>query len=102
MSFDHGGLMHDINDNLAVMRKSQPQVMASFGQLARAAMAEGALSAKHKELMAPGHWGQPALLGLCGVSCEGLDQAGLQPCRARGDVGCGGVHGRRAGVDVRG
>ena len=52
MSFDHGGLMHDINDNLAVMRKSQPQVMASFGQLARAAMAEGALSAKHKELMA--------------------------------------------------
>lgn len=52
MSFDHGGLMHDINDNLAVLRKSQPEVMAGFGQLARAAMAEGALSAKHKELMA--------------------------------------------------
>lgn len=52
MGFDHGGLMHDINDKLALLRKAQPEVLAGFGQMARFAMAEGAVSAKHKELMA--------------------------------------------------
>lgn len=52
MGFDHGGLIHDLNDQLAPLRKAQPEAMAGFGQLARFAMAEGALSAKHKELMA--------------------------------------------------
>ena len=42
----------DINDALGPLRKSQTEVMQGFGQLARASMAEGALSAKHKELMA--------------------------------------------------
>ena len=51
-SFNHTGLILDINENLAPFRKSQPEVMQGFGQLARAAMAEGAVSAKHKELIA--------------------------------------------------
>ncbi|NVO07456.1 MAG: carboxymuconolactone decarboxylase family protein [Rhodoferax sp.] len=51
-SFDPTGLMQNINANLAPFRKSQPEAMQGFGQLARASMAEGALSAKHKELMA--------------------------------------------------
>ena len=51
-TFDHTALIQDINQNLGTLRKSQPEAMQGFGQLARAAMAEGAISAKHKELIA--------------------------------------------------
>lgn len=51
-TFDHVGLIKDINDNLGPFRKSQSQALLGFGQLAKAAMAEGAVSAKHKELIA--------------------------------------------------
>lgn len=51
-TFDHPGLIQNINDNLGPFRKAQPEAMQGFGQLARAAMAEGAVSAKHKELIA--------------------------------------------------
>ena len=51
-TFDHIGLIQSINQNLAPFRKSQPEPMQAFGQLARSAMAEGALSAKTKELLA--------------------------------------------------
>lgn len=34
------------------MRKAQPEALAGFGALAKAAIAEGALSAKQKELIA--------------------------------------------------
>jgi AhpD family alkylhydroperoxidase len=51
-TFDHTGLIQTINENLAPFRKSQPEAMQAFGQLARAAMAEGEVSAKHKELIA--------------------------------------------------
>lgn len=51
-TFDHIGLIQSINQNLAPLRKAQPQAMQAFGDLARAAMSEGALSAKNKELMA--------------------------------------------------
>ena len=51
-TFDHTGLISDINKNLAPLRKAQPDAMQAFGTLARAAMAEGAVSAKHKELIA--------------------------------------------------
>lgn len=51
-TFDHASLIHDINENLAPFRKAQPEAMQGFGQLARAAMAEGSISAKHKELIA--------------------------------------------------
>lgn len=51
-TFDHATLVHDINESLAPFRKAQPDAMRGFGQLAQAAMAEGALSTKHKELIA--------------------------------------------------
>lgn len=51
-TFDHAGLIQTINEGLAPFRKSQPEAMHAFGQLAKAAMAEGSISAKHKELMA--------------------------------------------------
>ena len=51
-TFAHAELMQQINTSLAPFRKSQGEAMQGFGQLARAAMAEGAVSAKHKELIA--------------------------------------------------
>ncbi len=51
-TFDHPGLIQNINNSLGPLRKTQPDVMSAFGQLARSAMAEGTVSAKHKELMA--------------------------------------------------
>lgn len=51
-TFDHSSLIHHINQQLGPLRKSQPEAMAGFGQLAKASMAEGAVSAKHKELIA--------------------------------------------------
>ncbi|AYM96365.1 carboxymuconolactone decarboxylase family protein [Acidovorax sp. 1608163] len=51
-TFDHTGLMQGINESLSTFRKAQPDTMRGFSQLAQAAMAEGALGAKHKELIA--------------------------------------------------
>ena len=44
--------MQSINENLMGLLKTQPDTLQAFASLARAAMAEGAVSAKHKELMA--------------------------------------------------
>ena len=51
-TFDHVGLIKDINTNLAPLRKTQPEALQAFGQLATAAMKEGTISAKNKELIA--------------------------------------------------
>ena len=51
-TFEHTALIKNINENLAPLRKAQPDAMQAFGQLAKSAMAEGAVSAKHKELIA--------------------------------------------------
>ena len=51
-SFDHTALIQNINEGIVPLKKSQSEAMQGFGQLARAAMAEGSISAKHKELMA--------------------------------------------------
>lgn len=51
-TFDHTGLINDINASLTPFRKAQPDAMAGFGQLARASMTDGAISAKNKELIA--------------------------------------------------
>jgi AhpD family alkylhydroperoxidase len=51
-TFDHAGLMQDINECLAPFRKAQSEAMRGFSQLAQASMAEGAISAKNKELIA--------------------------------------------------
>ena len=51
-TFDHTGLIQNISAQLGPFRKAQPEAMQGFGQLAKAAMAEGAVSEKHKELIA--------------------------------------------------
>ena len=51
-SFDHAGLVQNINEGLLSLKKAQPEALQAFGQLARSAMAEGSISAKNKELMA--------------------------------------------------
>lgn len=47
-------LTQSIGQQLAPYRKSQSATMQGFGAMAGAAMAEGALSEKHKELIALG------------------------------------------------
>lgn len=51
-TFEHAALMQNINSCLAPFRKSQSEAMQGFSQLAKASMAEGEISAKHKELIA--------------------------------------------------
>ena len=51
-SFDHQHLTRDINNALRPFRQSQSGTMQAFAQLAQASMAEGAISAKNKELIA--------------------------------------------------
>ncbi len=51
-NFNHAELIQNINEGLAPLRKTQPDTMHAFGQLAKAAMAEGAISTKQKELIA--------------------------------------------------
>lgn len=45
-------LIRDVSAGLAPLRAGAPDVMKGFGELSRAAMAEGALTAKTKELIA--------------------------------------------------
>ncbi len=51
-TFDHAELIQHINQSLAPFRAAQTEAMQGFGQLAKASMAEGQISAKHKELIA--------------------------------------------------
>ena len=51
-NYDAIGLMKNINENLGPFRKTQSETMLGFGQMAKAAMAEGTVSTKHKELIA--------------------------------------------------
>lgn len=51
-TFDHTSLIQNINQQIKSFRTTQPDAMTAFNQLARSAMAEGQVSAKHKELIA--------------------------------------------------
>ena len=51
-SFDHPTLIQNIGESMATLRKCQTEAMQGFGQLAKSAMATGAINEKHKELMA--------------------------------------------------
>lgn len=51
-TLDHTSLVHALSAQLAQFRKAQPDTMKGFGQMAQAAMSEGALGAKTKELIA--------------------------------------------------
>lgn len=49
---DHHDLICDISAQLNQLRKAQPEAMRGFTQLAQASMSDGAINAKHKELIA--------------------------------------------------
>jgi len=49
---NHAQLMQDVNDVLGPFRSSNKELMQGFGGMAKAAMTDGEVSAKHKELMA--------------------------------------------------
>jgi AhpD family alkylhydroperoxidase len=51
-TFDHPALIKNISQSMNELRKAQPEAMQGIGQLAKAAMASGAVSEKHKELTA--------------------------------------------------
>ena len=51
-TFDHANLIQGITESLGQFRKSQPDAMQGFGQLAKAAMSNGVISEKNKELIA--------------------------------------------------
>jgi AhpD family alkylhydroperoxidase len=51
-TFDHSTLVQNINAQLGPFRQSQSEAMQGFGQLAKASLASGALSEKHKEFIA--------------------------------------------------
>ena len=51
-TFDHSTLIQNISQQMGALRKAQPEAMQGFGQLAKSAMASGALSEKNKELIA--------------------------------------------------
>lgn len=52
MADKYKGITQNISGNLAQLRNTQPGVMKGFGAMAQAAMAEGALDPKTKELIA--------------------------------------------------
>ncbi|MBS7350610.1 MAG: carboxymuconolactone decarboxylase family protein [Comamonas sp.] len=51
-TFDHAGLTGNINNALKTFRQSQSDVMKGFAQMVQASMADGAIDAKTKELIA--------------------------------------------------
>ena len=51
---DYPALTQAINRSLAPLRQTQAATMQGFGAMAKAAMADGALAEKHKELIALG------------------------------------------------
>ena len=52
MTTSYRQLTQDVVANLAPLHKGVPQVMKSFGEMGKAAIADGALDAKTKELIA--------------------------------------------------
>jgi len=80
-SFDHPTLIQNISKSMATLRKSQSEAMQGFGQLAKSAMASGAVSEKHKELMALGHRYHTTLFRLHWLSCQSTASTGMHARR---------------------
>ena len=87
---------------LAPLRKDTPDVSRGFGALSQAALADGALDKKTKELIAMA-LGVAARCDPClGYHAQALVRHGLHARRAGRDAGRVRLHGRRPGADVRG
>lgn len=73
---DYPALTHSISQQLSPYRKSQTSTMQGFGAMASAAMAEGALSEKHKELIALGIGVSQRCAGCIGFHVKALRRLG--------------------------
>ena len=69
-------LTQSITKHLAPLRKSQQATMAGFGAMAKAAMADGALSEKQKELIALGISVSQRCAGCIGFHVKALRRLG--------------------------
>jgi len=69
-------LTQAISQSLAPYRKSQPAMMQGFSAMAGAAMADGALSEKHKELIALGISVSQRCSGCIGFHVKALRRLG--------------------------
>jgi AhpD family alkylhydroperoxidase len=49
---DHQHVLDELREPIGVLRTATPEVWSAYGGLARAVLAEGELSSKHKELIA--------------------------------------------------
>ncbi|MGN0858158.1 MAG: carboxymuconolactone decarboxylase family protein [Stenotrophomonas sp.] len=73
---DFPRLTQQINSQLAPLRAGQPDTLKGFGALAKAAMAEGALDAKTKELIALAIGVAQRCDGCIGLHAKALVQLG--------------------------
>jgi AhpD family alkylhydroperoxidase len=69
-------LTQTITRSLAPLRQSQAATMQGFGAMAKAAMADGALSEKHKELIALGIAVSARCAGCIGFHVKALQRLG--------------------------
>ena len=76
MSKDFPGMADDLNKAIATMRKGIPETMQAFSGLAKAALADGALDPKTKELIAIG-------IGIA-VRCDGCIAFHVKAARRHG------------------
>ncbi len=73
---DYPALTHAITRSLAPLRQSQAATMQGFGAMAKGAMADGALSEKHKELIALGISVTARCAGCIGFHVKALKRLG--------------------------
>ena len=99
-TFDHSTLIQNISQQMGALRKAQPEAMQGFGQLAKSAMASGALSEKKQGADRAGDRHHAALLGLHRFPCQGPASPRRDAPGARGNARRLRLYGRRSGADV--
>lgn len=77
MTKDYHQIIKDIGTYTAELRKAQPEPLAGFYQMAKAATADGALSKKTKELMALAIGISQRCDGCIGFHVKALKQLGV-------------------------
>jgi AhpD family alkylhydroperoxidase len=74
---NYPALTQTITRSLAPLRQSQAATMQGFGAMAKAAMADGALAEKHKELIALGISVSARCAGCIGFHVKALKRLGV-------------------------
>lgn len=76
MHHDYQDLTATLSTKLADLRREIPDTMKGFGQMSRAALADSALSTKHKELIAMGIGIAARCQGCLGFHAKALVELG--------------------------